>query len=229
MDYLLLFVLATLPALIVCYLIIKADKHEKEDRRQLLLAILAGALITVPAFYVEAAAHAAGWESPRDITRTIMYSFLAIGGVEELLKAIALVAFFYHKRFFNEPFDGIIYSVMIGMGFALVENWLYAYRLRDVSNLVVRAFTAVPAHASFGIIMGYFAGKAKFDSSLPWRRLLIGFSLAAVIHGAYDFFILYERYEWLGGLALVCLALSIFYSRRLIKLHQDNSPYNTRV
>lgn len=228
MNYLLLFILATTPAIIVCYLIIRADKHEKEDRRQLLLAFLAGALITIPAFYVGAAAHAAGWESPHDIRKTILYSFLAIGGVEELLKGLVLILLFYSKRFFNEPFDGIIYSVMIGMGFALVENYLYAYRLGNVPNLVVRAFTAVPAHASFGIIMGYFAGKAKFDSSVPWRRLVIGILLAAIVHGAYDFFILYERFEWLGGLALVCLALSIYYSRRLIKLHQKNSPFKRR-
>ncbi|MCB0663143.1 MAG: PrsW family intramembrane metalloprotease [Saprospiraceae bacterium] len=229
MNVLLLFLLATVPALIICILIIQADKHEKEDKLQLLLALLSGAIITIPAFYVEAMAHNAGWEEPTNISKTILYSFLAIGGVEELLKALALVLLFYPRRFFNEPFDGILYSVMIGMGFALVENYLYAYRLGDVSNLVVRAFTAVPAHASFGIIMGYFAGKAKFDSSMPGRRLVLGFLLAALIHGAYDFFILYERYEWLGGLALVCLVLSVFYARRLIKLHQQNSPFKEQA
>jgi RsiW-degrading membrane proteinase PrsW (M82 family) len=30
---------------------------------------------------------------------------------------------------------------------------------------VLRAFTAVPAHATFGILMGYFMGKAKFSNN----------------------------------------------------------------
>jgi RsiW-degrading membrane proteinase PrsW (M82 family) len=226
MNTVLLILLAIIPALLVCFFIIQADKHEREDKIQLMLALLAGALITIPAFYIEAAAHNAGWDDGQDIQKTLLFSFVAIGGVEELFKVLALVFLFYPRKFFNEPFDGILYAVIIGMGFALVENLLYAFRLGDFPNLVVRAFTAVPAHASFGIIFGYFAGKAKFDSSRPWLRLFFGFLITALVHGAYDFFILYESFEWLGGLALVCLFLSIYYSRKLIKIHQENSPFS---
>ncbi|MBK7649981.1 MAG: PrsW family intramembrane metalloprotease [Flammeovirgaceae bacterium] len=31
----------------------------------------------------------------------------------------------YNNKHFNEPFDGIVYSVMVGMGFATFENILY--------------------------------------------------------------------------------------------------------
>ncbi|MEZ4981248.1 MAG: PrsW family glutamic-type intramembrane protease [Saprospiraceae bacterium] len=88
---------------LVCFFIIQADKHEREDKIQLLLALLAGALITIPAFYIEAAAHNAGWDDGHDIQKTLLFSFVAIGGVEELFKVLALVFLFYHANFSTNP------------------------------------------------------------------------------------------------------------------------------
>lgn len=220
----LLITLAIIPGLIIVYFIHQADKHEKEDRKELILAFAVGALITIPVWIFESWAHESGWEDATDIGKTLFFSFVIVGLAEEGLKLGGLLAFAFPKRFFNEPMDGIVYAVMIAMGFATVENILYANKM-SVTTMVVRAFTAVPAHGIFAVVTGYYVGMAKFDKAKRWKLLAYGLLLTVVLHGAYDFFIIIESYEWLGGLALVSLFLSFWYAYKLLRLHQNNSPF----
>lgn len=53
-----------------------------------------------------------------------------------------------------------MYAVMVSMGFAATENIIYVVQGGYVTG-ILRAFTAVPAHATFGILMGYFMGIAN--------------------------------------------------------------------
>jgi RsiW-degrading membrane proteinase PrsW (M82 family) len=53
---------------------------------------------------------------------------------------------------------------MVSMGFACTENILYVLE-GGYEVAIMRAFTAVPAHATFGILMGYYMGKAKFSKN----------------------------------------------------------------
>jgi GNAT superfamily N-acetyltransferase len=47
-------------------------------------------------------------------------------------------------------------------------------------------FTAVPGHASWGVIMGYYVGKAKFNYGRRVQLLATGILLATFFHGLYD-------------------------------------------
>ena len=124
---------------------------------------------------------------------------------------------------FNEPFDGIVYAVMVSMGFAATENIFYVLE-GGYQTALLRAFTAVPAHATFGILMGYYMGKAKFSNNKIVLNLT-GLLLAIIFHGAYDFFLFIEFIPgiWVG--AFVSLFIGIFLSRKAIKRHQNNSHF----
>jgi RsiW-degrading membrane proteinase PrsW (M82 family) len=130
----------------------------------------------------------------------------------------------YLRPFFNEPLDGIIYAVMISMGFATLENILYALEF-GISTTALRGLTAVPAHAVFATMMGYFVGKSKFktDRKTRIRFLLMGLGIAVLVHGLYDFFIIQEFYDWLMLLAIVTLFVSIFFAVRMFKEEQAES------
>ena len=88
-----------------------------------------------------------------------------------------------HKDF-DEPMDGVVYGAVASLGFATIENVLYCID-GDLGTALMRAFTAVPAHAAFGAIMGYtfarrhFAGKSNglFGPAL-W--------LSVILHGVYN-------------------------------------------
>ena len=55
-------------------------------------------------------------------TNVFFFSLFGIALVEEGVKYIALLKYNLPKKDFNEPYDGIIYSLFLTMGFALVEN-----------------------------------------------------------------------------------------------------------
>ena len=217
-------VLAIIPGLLICYYIYRRDKYEREARLPLVISFLLGMIITIPVMGIQSLAHSYGWDDPSSIGLTLFFSFIVVSLSEELLKFIALLVYPFTRPFFNEPIDGIVYAVMIGMGFATLENILYANRY-GLSTTVLRAFTAVPAHAVFAIIIGFYAGKAKFDPENKFRLLITGLLIAIGIHGLYDFFIIQEVYEGLMILAVFTLGISIYFAQNLIKVHEENSPF----
>jgi len=217
-------ILAIVPGILICYLIFRFDRHEREKLLPLAICFILGVAVTFPAMQIESFADRKGIVESPDFWMTMFLSFIVVALTEELMKFICLMAYPYHRPFFNEPLDGIVYAVMIGMGFATLENILYAGRF-GLDTMAVRAFTAVPAHGAFGAIAGYFVGRAKFDKANQIKLIAFGLLSAVGLHGLYDFFILQQHYEWLISFSTLTLAGSIYLSYRMIKEHQENSPF----
>lgn len=220
----LLIVVAILPSLLLCLLIYLLDKYEKEDFLPLAICFGLGILCAAPAFGVQALAAKTGIDNSNHFGLLLINVFIIVAFTEELAKLIALLGYSYRQDFFNEPLDGIIYTMMIGMGFASVENLIYAEKF-GMETVLVRSLTAVPAHAVFAVVMGYFVGMSKFVETKKRTYILRGFFLAVFIHGLYDFFLLQEYYDWLMLFGLVTIALGILLSWRLIKEHRNRSPF----
>ncbi len=221
----LLFLLAALPGVLISWYIYRADKFEREQRIPIAVCFLLGALATWPALQVEVWGHTAtGIRFHRNIFVAAFYSFVIVAVTEESIKWCCLLLYPFFRTFFNEPMDGILYAVLIAMGFATMENIAYANQF-GIEITVFRGFTAVPAHGAFAVIMGYYAGKAKFDTARRWSLLLRGLLVAILLHGAYDFLFVQEMYGELVFLAAGVLGLSIYYAQRMIHEHQDNSPF----
>ncbi len=115
------------------------------------------------------------------------------------------------------------------MGFAFVENILYVSQ-GGMQVAILRTFTAVPAHAMFAVMMGYYAGLAKFaaDDSERNRLLARGLFMAIVFHGAYDYFIFIESYPGLAILTLFTLVIGIKQAHKLMNQSSDLSPFKDR-
>jgi RsiW-degrading membrane proteinase PrsW (M82 family) len=135
--------------------------------------------------------------------------------------------FAYPWKAFNEPLDGIVYSIMVSMGFATLENLIYS-DIHGMQTMLLRAVTAVPAHAAFAIFMGYHIGLAKFshNNKYKFQHLFLGFAGAVILHGTYDFFLLQNNIPALSVLALAILAISIFYTRNLVGVLTEESKEN---
>jgi RsiW-degrading membrane proteinase PrsW (M82 family) len=116
-------------------------------------------------------------------------AFLQAGFVEEAFKLLILVGYCMRQSAFDEPMDGLVYGAVASLGFAGLENVLYVAEAlesnwRDVA--VMRALTAVPGHAVFGVVMGFFCARAHFD---PERRrfwLTCALLVPGLLHGLYD-------------------------------------------
>jgi len=158
-----------------------------------------------------------------DLTEQAVHAFLLVALIEEFSKFIFVRGVLYNNKNFNEPFDGIVYSVMVSMGFATLENVVYAFN-NGIGTAVFRMFTAVPAHACFAILMGYYLGKAKFEhkkSFYAWHAL----GIATLFHGVYDYFLFISFVPGLALGAMVSLGIGIWLSRKAIKIHQHVSPF----
>ncbi len=220
-----LLALALAPAIAIIWFIYTKDEYEREPTGLLITAFLLGIASIVPALLGGALGESLGYTSSASIGRTAIYAFIIVALSEELAKFIFLRGYLFGKPDFNEPFDGIVYAVMVGMGFAAFENVVYVAQ-GGFEVGVLRMFTAVPAHASFGIIMGYYVGMAKFDSQNKNQLLAKGLFWAVFAHGAYDFFLMQERFEALGIVAFIVLIVSIQFSRQAIEVHQNASPFH---
>ncbi len=220
-----LLLLAIAPAMIVIAYIYIKDKFEREPWKLLVKNFLLGATLSV--IITLSLGTLIGRIFPsfdeKSIFDMLLYAFFAVALVEEFSKYIIVRKFAQKNKEFNEPYDGIVYAVMVSMGFATLENVLYVYSYGFQTG-VLRAFTAVPAHATFAILMGYFMGKAKFSKN---RFLLnmMGLFAATLFHGAYDFFLFID---WIPGIttgAFVSLVIGILLSRKAIRKHQEKSVF----
>lgn len=219
-----LLILAFVPGLLIILFIYFMDKYEKEDLLPIVICFILGIFSTLPILQLERLGVARGIDNPMEIIPMLIYSFLFVALLEEASKFFVLLVYPYRQSFFNEPFDGILYAVVIAMGFATLENVLYASRF-NLNALVLRAFTAVPAHASFAVVQGYFVGKAKFKGKNKLKLMGLGLLSSVCLHGFYDFFILQQAYKNLAILAFFTLSIGLYLAIQLIHAHQEDSPF----
>jgi RsiW-degrading membrane proteinase PrsW (M82 family) len=223
-----LLLLALAPGLAIALYVYWHDKHEKEPVVLLLKCFALGAATCIPAAIAESIfldSHFLDPETDTDLSSAFIAAFVIVGFFEEWVKYLVLVLYAYRKPAFNEPFDGIVYAVMISLGFATLENIFYVAE-GGIGTAVARMFTAVPMHAAFGIFMGYFVGKAKFQQQAgKWITRLQGLAIAVLLHGAYDFVLFQDESILLTLSVLPLIIASFVYCRRAMIQHMEASPF----
>jgi RsiW-degrading membrane proteinase PrsW (M82 family) len=184
--------IAVAPSVALFIFFYARDRYRKEPFGTLALTFLFGALSLLPAALTSLSLSAlTGWRSS---TPSLLHGFLGalfiVGLVEESAKYVAVRFYAFHRREFDEPYDGIMYSVMAALGFATFENILYVLT-QGAGTGVLRALLAVPGHAFNGVLMGYFLGLAKFEKTAARGNWLsaLGLTLAVLSHGIYDFLV----------------------------------------
>jgi protease PrsW len=202
---------AVLPVIAACSFIYYKDKYEKESAFLLFKCFAWGMFSTIPAIIFEY--YGSFLSNSTHISQTLLFAFFVIGFAEEIVKFLFLRYYIFKDPEFNEPMDGIVYAVFIGMGFAFVENIGYAISF-GLNNTIVRAFTAVPAHVAFGVMMGYFFGLAKLSFIVAW-----------LLHGFYDFLILSSNNDFLAAYVFPLIIISLVYSYKMIEENNALSPF----
>ena len=125
-----------------------------------------GAIITFPILFLQYVFHEEAL-----FTSDVFQQVVFTSTLEEFFKwFILLIAIFRHAEF-NDAYDGILYGASISLGFATVENILYLVTF-GVDTALVRALLPVSSHASFGVVRGYYIGRAKFSPDRKVKRYL---------------------------------------------------------
>ena len=194
LTYNIILILAALiPAVILMIRVYKSDRLEKESTGLLLSLVGLGAFSTFIALLEERiASMILGAALPEtSVAYNIILYFIIIAGAEESSKYIFLRLRTWKNPEYNCKYDGVVYAVFISLGFALWENISYVMMF-GFSAALIRAVTAVPGHACFGVFMGVFYGAAKQYEregyvlrSKAFRVLSV--IVPAALHGTYDF------------------------------------------
>ncbi len=181
-------VVSIVPGLLWVWFFYRRDFKEPEPKALVLKLYGYGALSVVPAALIESPFRSLISDSA-NLPLLFIMSIFVVGLAEEGSKLLAVRYGAYDNEEFSEVMDGIIYSVTAGLGFATAENVLYTLNF-GLSVGLTRIIIAYLAHATFSGIAGFYLGMAKFHPEQRVRSVIIGLSLAVLLHGLYDFFII---------------------------------------
>ncbi|SFL84589.1 Membrane proteinase PrsW, cleaves anti-sigma factor RsiW, M82 family [Gracilibacillus orientalis] len=185
------------------------DEYELEPLYAIFRTFIYGALLVFPIMFIQYAFQEEG------IAQTpFLQSYLIYGLFEEFFKWFIFIFTAYKYSKFNTVYDGIVYGVSISLGFATVENILYLFA-HGIEFAFSRAIFPVSSHALFGVIMGYYLGRAKFSANKAVFSLLLALLLPTFLHGTYDFIIEAIQTQWVYGLIPFMVILWLLSLRKV--------------
>lgn len=176
-----LFLFSAIPAAILSFIVSKKMALNsgvlKPGLLFLVFGILSGIFVGILNSYFTNLNH-----EPIGIIDTLAYSIFNVGLVEEFGKYLFLTfgLFFIISEELKTRNVVILFSTMIGLGFAVIENFLYANNY-GVAVLISRSLIAMPMHMCCGFLMGWI-----LSSDMKYRTL-IAIGSASLLHGIYDF------------------------------------------
>ncbi|MFO7613188.1 MAG: PrsW family glutamic-type intramembrane protease [Bacteroidales bacterium] len=147
-----------------------------------------------------------------NLRRILFYSLVVSAFFAELGKFFFLKVFIYPREEFKTPVDGIIFAVMISMGFATMNNLLYFINIPNLAVDVPNALTAGPANLIFGVLLGFFIGLGKLRK-MRYIDSMTGLIAAVFFHALYSFCLITSDYKLLWaffiGSSVVVLSLCV--------------------
>ncbi len=189
----LLIAAAVIPAVFLLVKVYRADRIEREPPALIRRLVIGGIISTFFAIVGEKVfGFLLGALVPQSSAayNVILY-FGVVAISEELSKYVLLKKRTWDSPEFNCLFDGVVYATAVSLGFALWENISYV-TMYGFSTALIRAVTAVPGHACFGVFMGVFYSLAKscdYAGEVEKSKLLrvLAVSVPVLLHGAYDY------------------------------------------
>jgi len=202
------------------------DRHLPEPPRNLLLCFALGLLAAALSKEMYTSLEPLGLRfdavalADEDPLALFAYAMLAIGPIEELAKMLPFLILVLRFDAFDEPLDGLIYASFIGLGYAAAENVHYLDFLSPL-EAAARGFAGPVVHILFASIWAYWISRAKLAGSSIVKSALLGFALAAFLHGLYDFLVLLEPVAALPIAATLIIAIWLWRLRVMHRMHQN--------
>jgi RsiW-degrading membrane proteinase PrsW (M82 family) len=190
------------------------DRYELEPIPTVARMFMLGLLIVFPTMVVQRGFVLGLGEHP------ILFAFGISAMIEEFIKLFLVYFLIYRSSFINSPYDGIVYATAVSLGFATMENIMFSWFYQPtISTLLYRALLPVSGHALFGVVMGYYLGKAKFTPLQEKRYIGYAFLLPVFWHGSFDYILLETSTYWLWFIAPFMI---ILWTRGIRKVNRAN-------
>ncbi len=216
-----LVIAAVVPAVFLMIKVYSSDRLEKESPAMLWSLTKAGIFSSLIALVAERILGffldlALPQTSP--LYNVILY-FVIVAFAEEGAKYFMLRRKSWWSVEFNCQYDGVVYAVFVSLGFALWENISYVMAY-GFQTAIIRALTAIPGHACFGVFMGVFYGiarKYEYANAHGMSRFFTVLSVVipALLHGTYDYIATAETGTWyfIGFIAVMFVISFLLVSK----------------
>lgn len=198
--------------ILILVFIFLRSRFKFKSSKNIFLAVVLGMASVVFIFLFDLLAGSLGYDMLKNLKRTGFYSFVIVGFGAELGKFVFLRYYFLKKDSFKGPLDGVIYAVMLSLGFTLIALPLFALGVFSKPVSMQFLYTYTFANLAFAAVLGFFTGMGKFRRN----RLvdsLTALGAASFFHGFYYFvnlttdttiFVLYS-----AGLSFIALLLVV--------------------
>lgn len=225
MNILVTLFLAILPSIIILSIVYNKD-NEKEPIKLLLSLLGVGilccfltVLITFVILIFFPFLESGAVMKSGNLFLIFIYCFIEVGLIEEFSKWIFNISIGWNNKEFDHIYDAIVYSVFVSLGFATFENILYV-GMYGVETAFLRAVLSVPAHAFFGVFMGYYIGLSKLTSynnkkNLSKKYMTFSLLIPSLLHGLFDFCLLSQSLFLLLLFGVLVISLYVFGIKKI--------------
>ncbi len=222
------FLISLIPAVILYFWLknkIKDDPAYKETCRKALIRGLFSTLPVVLTSMVLNIVFALLIKDHESLLYIGLYNFFVLAFSEEACKMFMML----HLKKSSYPWswmETLIFMTIVGIGFELLESIVYGF-MTNAMQMLVRGATMM--HAVYGMIMGYFWGKAEYTGKKIY--CVLSFAVPWILHGAYDFSLkdtVSEINDFLLFLPLILVVINmivLFRTIRLIRKERSNDKY----
>lgn len=209
-----------LPLLLIFYLF-SMDIYHGHSKRRLISIPLIGMGVVVLAYFIinRVLPYVTGIDFfSSDLKDVLIAGFFGAGMIEEWCKLIGVMVLLYAVEKTERQYDVLLFTLSIGALFAGLENMIIP-RYFKPNTLILRMFTAVPAHVIFSYIMSLLLWKMMTGKTFI-RKLSLMFTalvIPAIVHAGFNYFIFFiENTEVisngfkLGIFTLIFIFLAVF-------------------
>ncbi len=181
-----------LPGVLLLAYILWTDRKNPEPWQLIVKGVLCGIIsLGVMRLFWRYLTDYFAWTALREtIVEKVRCAFLYAAIPEEIAKLLMLWVVVSRNTFFNEPRDGIVYAVCVGLGFATLENIGYVSGYEEWGKVALgRAVLSVPAHYLCAVLMGFYYADARFCPSTGLKRcwqLVRILLIPVLVHGTFD-------------------------------------------
>jgi len=171
-------ILLALAPLALFLLLFWSRRCRGATRHDLLRAFVAGLVATVPVAALLAPGGVMHAATP--LAEALLAAFIQAALPEESVKLLVML---WLCRQVASGRAAVTSGVAFGLGFAFVENLIYAAHGGWVASLI-RLVSAVPCHAFLGAVMAYYVARALAQPSPA--ALIKAWLVPLLLHGLYD-------------------------------------------
>ena len=215
-----LFQLAAAPAAMLALFVFFKDRYEEEPYYMLITSVVFGFLSCGYVLGLDLAIE------KLPLPQGSLFSvFVLSAGTEEFIKLVFVFFISFKNRHLNEPFDAVVYSSYVCLGFAWAENIIYVFspELGGVNTAFMRAIFSVPGHFLFSVLMGYnLASFTYYKKGI--KSLAYSFLFPYTAHAVYNLILIWENNMYLLFFIPYLLFLWIYCLKKM-KLLSIKSPF----